>query len=246
MKQDGPKLGIGLLIPKADTLRQSVGDAQEETKEPTHPAFLVPSADSENLKVPYVTTFDQQTSSSACLYQPSRSDSKENLDTANLGEGTCTQLPLTQGEEEEKGYEQLVNLSQTKTGRVSKDEFSMLKVIGTGSYGKVLLVKKKDSGKLYAMKVLKKKFIKESKQVKGTWAERKILEKITHPFVVKLRFAFQTPKKLFLVLDYCPGGELFFYIQQIGRFKEESAKFYAANILLALECLHENGIVYRE
>ena len=164
-----------------------------------------------------------------------------------MGEGTCTQLPLTQGEEEEeKGYEQLVNLSQTKTGRVSKDEFSMLKVIGTGSYGKVLLVKKKDSGKLYAMKVLKKKFIKESKQVKGTWTERKILEKITHPFVVKLRFAFQTPKKLFLVLDYCPGGELFFYIQQIGRFKEESAKFYAANILLALECLHENGIVYRE
>jgi len=47
-------------------------------------------------------------------------------------------------------------------------------------------------------------------------------------------------------LDYCPGGELFFYIQQIGRFKETSAKFYAANILLALECLHENGIVYRE
>jgi protein-serine/threonine kinase len=157
-----------------------------------------------------------------------------------------TQLPLTQGEEEEKGYEQLVNLSQKKTGRVSKDEFSMLKVIGTGSYGKVLLVKKKDCGKLYAMKVLKKKFIKESKQVKGTWAERKILERITHPFIVKLRYAFQTPKKLFLVLDYCPGGELFFYIQQIGRFKEESVKFYAANILLALECLHENGIVYRE
>jgi serine/threonine protein kinase len=82
--------------------------------------------------------------------------------------------------------------------------------------------------------------------VKGTWAERKILERITHPFIVKLRYAFQTPKKLFLVLDYCPGGELFFYIQQIGRFKEESVKFYAANILLALECLHENGIVYRE
>ena len=76
--------------------------------------------------------------------------------------------------------------------------------------------------------------------------ERKILEKVSSPFIVKLNYAFQTHKKLFLVLDYCPGGELFFYIQQIGRFKETSAKFYAANMILALECLHNNGIVYRE
>lgn len=76
--------------------------------------------------------------------------------------------------------------------------------------------------------------------------ERKILERIDHPFIVKMNFAFQSTKQLFLVLDYCPGGELFFYIQKIGRFKESSAKFYAANILLALECLHENGIVYRD
>jgi serine/threonine protein kinase len=61
-----------------------------------------------------------------------------------------------------------------------------------------------------------------------------------------MNYAFQNEKKLFFVLDYCPGGELFFYINQIGRFKELSAKFYAANVLLALECLHENGIVYRE
>lgn len=128
--------------------------------------------------------------------------------------------------------------SQKKTGKISKDDFSMLKVIGTGSYGKVLLVKKKDSGNLYAMKVLKKKYIQKMKQVKNTWAERKILERISHPFIVKLNFAFHTEKKLFLVLDYCPGGELFFYIHQVGRFKECSAKFYASNILLALECLH--------
>lgn len=69
-------------------------------------------------------------------------------------------------------------------------------------------------------------------------AERKILEKICHPFIVKLMFAFQTEKKLFLVLDYCPGGELFFYLSKIGRFAEQPATFYAANILLAIECLH--------
>ena len=66
----------------------------------------------------------------------------------------------------------------------------MIKVIGTGSYGKVLLVKKKDNDKLYAMKVLKKKFIRMKKQVNNTWTERKILEKINHPFIVKMNYAF--------------------------------------------------------
>lgn len=119
-------------------------------------------------------------------------------------------------------------------------------MIGTGSYGKVLLVKKKSNGMLFAMKVLKKKQLRMQKQVQNTWTERKILEKINHPFIVHMDCAFQTEKKLFFVMDYCPGGELFFYISQIGRFKEQSAKFYAANVLLALECLHNNGIIYRE
>ena len=84
------------------------------------------------------------------------------------------------------------------------------------------------------------------KQIQHTITERKVLEKISHPFIVKLNYAFQTKNKLFFVLDYCPGGELFFYINSIGRFKENSAIFYASNIILALECLHKNGIVYRE
>lgn len=88
----------------------------------------------------------------------------------------------------------------------------MIKVIGTGSYGKVLLVKKKTNGRLYAMKVLKKRQIKQKKQVRNTWTERKILEKVYHPFIVRLNYAFQTENKLFFVLDYCPGGELFFYL----------------------------------
>lgn len=98
-------------------------------------------------------------------------------------------------------------------GKIAKTDFTMIKVIGKGSYGKVLLVKKKDTGKLYAMKVLKKTFIRQKKQIKNTMTERKILERISHPFIVKMNFAFQSTKKLFLVLDYCPGGELFFYIQ---------------------------------
>lgn len=129
---------------------------------------------------------------------------------------------------------------------MSKDDFAIIQVIGTGSYGKVLLVRKKTSGTLYAMKVLKKKQLRKQKQVRNTMTERKILEKISHPFIVRMNYAFQNEKRLFFVLDYCPGGELFFYISQIGRFKETSARFYAANILLALECLHQNGVIYRE
>ncbi len=94
------------------------------------------------------------------------------------------------------------------------------------------------------MKVLKKSFIRKFKQVKHTWAERNILEKVSHPFIVKLKYAFQSPKKLFLVMEYCPGGELFFYLSRMGRFKERSASFYSANILLALNFLHKQGVIY--
>lgn len=67
-----------------------------------------------------------------------------------------------------------------------------------------------------------------------------------HPFIIKLRYAFQTQEKLFYILDYCPGGELFFYLQQIGRFKESAVKFYAANILLAFNHLHSKNVLYRD
>jgi serine/threonine protein kinase len=134
------------------------------------------------------------------------------------------------------------------TEKVSKDDFSLISVIGTGSYGKVLLVKKKGviDNLYYAMKVIKKKHIRQNKQVQHTWNERKILEKINSPFVVKMRYAFQNEKKLFFVLDYCPGGELFFYINNIKRFNEDSAKFYASNIILGIECLHDHDVLYRE
>lgn len=69
---------------------------------------------------------------------------------------------------------------------------------------------------------------------------------VNHPFVVRLDFAFQTRDKLYMALEYCPGGELFFYLNQIGRFKEDAVKFYAANILLGLEHLHACDILYRD
>lgn len=77
-------------------------------------------------------------------------------------------------------------------------------------------------------------------------AERSILQNVNFPFIVKMDYAFQTATKLHFCLEYCPGGELFFYLSQIGRFKEDAARFYAANILLALEHLHSKDILYRD
>ena len=130
--------------------------------------------------------------------------------------------------------------------KIKVDDFTILKVIGRGSYGKVLLVKKNDTNEILAMKILKKKEMIIRNQVIHIKNERRIMEIIDHPFIIKLKYAFQNRQKLYLLTDFCPGGELFFHIQKIHRFNEEATKFYAAQIILALECLHSNNIIYRE
>lgn len=104
----------------------------------------------------------------------------------------------------------------------------------------------KGTNSLFAMKVLKKEEISEKQQEVHTKAEREILENITNPFIVKLHYAFQTPDKLYFVLDFVNGGELFSHLRREKKFTEWRAKFYAAEIILALECLHDNNIIYRD
>lgn len=130
--------------------------------------------------------------------------------------------------------------------KMTIDDFDLLKVIGIGSFGKVMLVKKKDTERLYAMKILKKNHILQRDEVDHTRSERVILEKNQNPFLVGLKFAFQTPEKIYLVLDFVNGGELFYHLQNEGKFDEDRAKFYAAQLLLALEHLHTLDVVYRD
>ena len=113
---------------------------------------------------------------------------------------------------------------------VSLDDFDLLKVIGRGSFGKVMQVRKKDTNKIYAMKILKKETIIARNQVEHTRAERAILQSLQHPFLMGLRFAFQTKEKLYFVLDYYQGGELFFHLKHKRRFSEEEAKIIVAEI----------------
>uniref|UniRef100_A0AAY3ZTR1 Ribosomal protein S6 kinase n=1 Tax=Denticeps clupeoides TaxID=299321 RepID=A0AAY3ZTR1_9TELE len=145
-------------------------------------------------------------------------------------------------------------LSANLTGHVERvgiENFELLKVLGTGAYGKVFLVRKvsgHDSGKLYAMKVLKKaSIVQKAKTAEHTRTERQVLEHIRQsPFLVTLHYAFQTETKLHLILDYVNGGELFTHLVQRVRFKEQVVALYSGEIALALEHLHQLGIVYRD
>ncbi|KAG5265632.1 hypothetical protein AALO_G00244620 [Alosa alosa] len=135
--------------------------------------------------------------------------------------------------------------------RVGIENFELLKVLGTGAYGKVFLVRKvsgHDAGKLYAMKVLKKAtIIQKAKTAEHTRTERHVLEHIRQsPFLVTLHYAFQTDTKLHLILDYVNGGELFTHLVQRVHFKEQEVALYSGEIVLALEHLHKLGIVYRD
>jgi tRNA A-37 threonylcarbamoyl transferase component Bud32 len=150
--------------------------------------------------------------------------------------------------ENERKNDDLMLISEpelVKTG-VGLEDFIPIRVIGKGSFGRVLLVKKKDNDQIFAMKVLMKASILKRNQVEHTKTERTVLEHIRHPFIVTLRYAFQNKANLYLVLDYCAGGELFFHLGKDGKFDEKRAKFYSAQIVLALEYLHDLGIVYRD
>jgi protein-serine/threonine kinase len=125
-------------------------------------------------------------------------------------------------------------------------DFKTLKTIGKGSFGKVLLVQNQRSGKYFAMKILKKNFIKKSNQVFHTKTEREILERINHPFIVKLQYAFQNSEKLFILTEYMQGGELYFHLRREVCFNENRTRFYICEIILALEYLHKNRIIYRD
>nr|XP_027203318.1 ribosomal protein S6 kinase beta-2-like [Dermatophagoides pteronyssinus] len=144
--------------------------------------------------------------------------------------------------------EEMVNCQHHE--RVSTNDFELLKVLGMGAYGKVFQVRKvtdKNLGTIFAMKVLKKaKIVRSIKDTDHTKAERNILESVKHPFIVDLMYAFQTRGKLYLILEYLSGGELFMYLQREGLLLENAVIFYTAEIILAIEHLHKLGIIYRD
>lgn len=130
--------------------------------------------------------------------------------------------------------------------KITIDDFQIVKVLGTGAFGKVSLVYNEELKRYFAMKSLKKEYIKKYQQTKHTKEERKIMEKIDYPFISKLYYAFQTKKSLFMITEFMAGGEMFHHLHECGHFDENRTRFYIAELVLAIDHLHKNNILYRD
>lgn len=140
----------------------------------------------------------------------------------------------------------LMNFLWYQDRKVVEDDFFMMRVLGRGGFGVVTACKKGTSGKLYAMKVMNKKRIKIKKSEQLTLNERSALASVDSPFVVNLKYSFQSKNDLFLILDLMSGGDLSFHLGQKGRFSKKECLYYAARIMLGLQALHDQQYVYRD
>ena len=129
---------------------------------------------------------------------------------------------------------------------INFSSFKLLEKIGSGAFGSIYKVEKKSTKEIYAMKIVSKKALIKSKQLKYALAECKTLKIVNHPFIVRMHYSFQTPENIYFILDYCGAGDLSVHIGNKQVFKEDEAKFYIAELILAIEYLHSLKIVYRD
>eukprot|EP00755_Sulcionema_specki_P018467 Sspe_Gene.66952::Locus_39541_Transcript_1_1_Confidence_1.000_Length_2004::g.66952::m.66952/K04373/RPS6KA; ribosomal protein S6 kinase alpha-1/2/3/6 len=139
-----------------------------------------------------------------------------------------------------------------RNDKLGREDFEKLRMLGTGTFSEVYLVRQKITGKLYALKVLDKRSLVDKMMSRdAVMRERDMMKHAQWAddrFLVRLHHTFQSPSQLFFVLDYCPGGDLYEYLgtKPGGRLTEEVAKFYGAQIFFALRALHKHGVVYRD
>ncbi|XP_053675919.1 atypical protein kinase C [Anopheles nili] len=156
------------------------------------------------------------------------------------GDG-CDQVPVEVNDNVEEPLEPATQR------QYSLNDFELIRVIGRGSYAKVLMVELKKTRRIYAMKVIKKALVTDDEDIDWVQTEKHVFETASnHPFLVGLHSCFQTPSRLFFVIEFVRGGDLMFHMQRQRRLPEEHARFYAAEISLALNFLHEKGIIYRD
>ncbi|KAE9551538.1 hypothetical protein FO519_005252 [Halicephalobus sp. NKZ332] len=152
---------------------------------------------------------------------------------------------------EYSGKKDQPSTSKKNISKVTLEDFEFIKMLGVGSFGKVILSKEKRSGKLYAIKILKKTVVVHKDEVAHTMTENRVLQKCKHPFLTELTYSFQTVDRLCFVMEFAIGGDLYYHLnrevkqKKVG-FDENRSKFYGAEIIMALGYLHDNNIVYRD
>lgn len=149
-------------------------------------------------------------------------------------------------EQPQRTVQQPVRQTPQKRGRYGMSDFSILRTLGTGSFGRVHLARSRHNMRYYAIKVLAKEKVYRMKQVEHTNSERAMLSRVQHPFIVNLWGTFQDSVNLYMIMDFVPGGELFTLLRKSQRFPNPVAKFYAAEVALALDYLHGLEIIYRD
>jgi serine/threonine protein kinase len=129
---------------------------------------------------------------------------------------------------------------------VTVDDFVRLKQISAGAFGKVILVRKQRTGDIYAMKEMSKLEMERKNQAARVRDEERIMQNLHNPFIVDMIYSFQDETKLYIVMEYCPGGDLYSLLRRFGSFEERVARQYASELVLALEYLHSHGIIHRD
>lgn len=167
---------------------------------------------------------------------------KSELDKYNAPD----QLAKQQNQISGKDSQCLIGKTGTSGEKITLEDFTILKLIDKGSFGKVFLVSNKKMGKLYAMKRINKDVLIEKKQIKNIRNEKDILFQANHPFVNSMDFVFQNELRIYFFLNYYPGGNIYDNIFKVKRFQEPTVKFIGAQIVLAMGYLHKNKIVHRD
>lgn len=138
------------------------------------------------------------------------------------------------------------NYNRLRRAKMEKSMFVKIKTLGIGAFGEVCLTRKVDTGALYAMKTLRKKDVLNRNQVAHVKAERDILSEADNEWVVRLYYSFQDRDSLYFVMDYIPGGDMMSLLIRMGVFPEPLARFYVAELTLAIESVHKMGFIHRD
>ncbi|XP_064643227.1 protein kinase C iota type-like isoform X2 [Lineus longissimus] len=191
------------------------------------------------VKLPCGTTYEPNVNTSS-MSSPEATESN--------GDNTVTRnLEFDSELSREHEVEEYQPVSSGDNNSLGLKDFELLRVIGRGSYAKVLQVELKKTRRIYAMKVIKKELVNDDDDIDWVQTEKHVFETASnHPFLVGLHSCFQTASRLFFVIEFVNGGDLMFHMQRQRRLPEDHARFYSAEIILALNFLHERGIVYRD